>query len=293
MTRIALGFVPEPRTVAIDQVLPTRKAPAGIASSKKYKQIKSSIAEVGLIEPLTVMTIVGSEGKYTLLDGHIRLLAMRELEIKEVTCLEATDDETYTYNNRLNRLSSIQEHHMLKRAIARGVPADRLARALSVDVTQVMKKVNLTDGLCPEVIQLLADRQFSAELARIVRKMKPTRQVECVELMVSANNLTVAYAEALLLTTPAEMLVDGKKPRALAGVSREQLARMEREMSNLQGQYRLVEHTYGQDVLALMLVRSYLVKLIGNQQVAKFLRQRVPEILEQFEAIAEATSLEG
>lgn len=140
---------------------------------------------------------------------------------------------------------------------------------------------------------MMVDRQFSTELSRVIRKMKPTRQIECVELMVSANNLTVAYAEALLAATPVEQLVDGKKPQKLAGVTKEQMARMEREMSNLQGQYRLVEQTYGQDVLSLVLARSYLVKLLENAHVAKYLRQRTPEILEQFEAIAAATSLDG
>jgi hypothetical protein len=33
----------------------------------------------------------------------------------------------------------------------------------------------------------------------VLRKIKPTRQVECVELMVSANTITVAYAEAMLV----------------------------------------------------------------------------------------------
>ena len=123
--------------------------------------------------------------------------------------------------------------------------------------------------------------------------MKPTRQVECVELMMPANNMTVAYAEALLAATPADLLVDGKKPSKLSGVSKEQMARMEREMSNLQGQYKLVEQSYGQDVLTLVLVRGYLVKLLGNTEVAKFLRGKAPEILEQFETIAETTSLEA
>jgi hypothetical protein len=187
----------------------------------------------------------------------------------------------------------IQEHFMLRRAIERGVSPERLAKALSVDVSHILKKMNLLEGICPEAAELLEDRQFSAEMARVVRKMKPTRQIECIELMTSANNMTVAYAEALLAATPAELLVDGKKPRKLAGVTKEQMARMEREMSNLQGQYRLVEQTYGQDVLSLVLARGYLAKLLENAHVAKYLRQRTPEILEQFESIAAAATLEG
>lgn len=293
MSKISLGFVPEPRLVPIDKILPCRKAPVGLASSRKYKQIRSSISEVGLIEPLTVSPIAGSEGTYTLLDGHMRLLALRDMGVENVPCLEALDDESYTYNNRLNRLSSIQEHYMIRRALERGVSSERLAKALNIDVSHIRKKMNLLDGICPEATGLLEDRQFSAELSRVIRKMKPTRQVECVELMISANNMTVAYAEALLAATPADLLVDGKKPSKLSGVSKEQMAKMEREMGNLQGQYKLVEQSYGQDVLTLVLVRGYLVKLLGNVEVAKFLRGKVPEILEQFETIAETTSLEG
>ena len=71
------------------------------------------------------------------------------------------------------------------------------------------------------------------------------------------------------------------------------MARMEREMSNLQGQYKMVEQTYGQDVLRLVLARGYLVKLLENTPVTRYLKQRQPEVLEQFEAIVAAASLDG
>lgn len=86
--------------------------------------------------------------------------------------------------------------------------------------------------------------------------MKPTRQIECVELMVATNNVTVTYANALLAATPATMLVAERKPKKLAGVSAEQMAKMEKEMGNLQGQYKSIEHTYGQDVLNLVLAKG-------------------------------------
>ena len=47
--------------------------------------------------------------------------------------------------------------------------------------------------------------------------------------MASANNLTVSYAEALLVATPVEMLVGSKRPMKLAGATPEQLLKMERE----------------------------------------------------------------
>lgn len=292
MTGVPLGFIPDPLTVPLEMILPSRKAPEGLLTSRKFKQIQSSIEAVGLIEPLSIGPADKKSGQHILLDGHIRLIALRELGFGEAPCLVATDDETYTYNSRINRLSTIQEHFMLRRAIDRGVTPDRLAKALSVDISHIIKKVTLLDGVCAEAAELLKDQHFSVDIGRIMRKMKPTRQVECVELMVSANNITVAYAEALLVATQAAMLVEGKKPAKLTGVTQEQMAKMEREMSNLQGQYKMVEQTYGQDVLNLVLAKGYLAKLLENRSVARYLRQKQADVLAEFEAIVQTVSLD-
>lgn len=292
MTKVSLGFDWEPLMVPVGLILPSRKTPVGISTSRKYMQIRSSIQEVGLIEPLSVGLADSTTGNHILLDGHIRLLALQELQYDEVPCLIATDDEVYTYNNRINRLSTIQEHYMVRRAIQRGVTPERLAKALSVDPRTIERKANLLDGICPEAAELLKDHQFPTDISRVLRKMKPTRQVECVELMVSANTITIAYAEAMLVATPAEMLVEGKRPAKTAGLSQEQIAKMEREMSNLHGQYKMVEQTYGQDILNLVLAKGYLSKLLENKAVARYLRQRQPEVLSEFEVIVETVSLD-
>jgi ParB-like chromosome segregation protein Spo0J len=263
-----------------------------VVASRKFKQIRTSIEEVGLIEPLSVTPADKTSGQHVLLDGHLRLLAIQDLGHERAACLVATDDESYTYNNRVNRLSTIQEHYMIRRVIDRGVSPERLAKALSVDVSQIIKKMSLLDGICPEAAELLGDRQFSAELVRAIRKMKPTRQVECVELMVAANNVSVSYAEALLVATPAARLVEGKKPSKLTGVSPEQMAKMEREMSNLQGQYKLVEQTYGQDVLNLVLAKGYLAKLLENEPARQYVTQHHPDLIVEFESIIATISLD-
>lgn len=293
MSNVSLGFIPETLSVPLDRILLSRKTPLGITASHKFKQIKDSIEEVGLIEPLSVASVPKKSDQYLLLDGHVRLIALRELGLTEAPCLVAKDDEAYTFNARNNRLSTIQEHFMIKRAIERGVSKERLSRALSINLDNIMRKVTLLDGICPEATDLLQDRQFSPDLSRVLRKMKPTRQIECVELMVSANSITVSYAEALLVATPVEMLVDGKKPQRLQGVTQEQMLRMEKEMASVQSQYKLIEQSYGQDMLNLVLARGYLVKLLENKSVAKQLKQRQPEFLEQFQSIIETTSLEG
>ena len=150
----------------------------------------------------------------------------------------------------------------------------------------------MLDGQCAEAVELLKDRQFSPELVRALRKMKPTRQVECVELMTAANNLSVSYGESLLVATPASLLVDGKKPRKLTDVGPEQMVKMEREMSNLQGQYKLVEQTYGQDVLNLVLAKGYLARLLDNESVRQYLRAQQVDLLAEFQAIVRTIALD-
>ena len=42
-----------------------------------------------------------------------------------VRCIFAHDDETFTYNKRINHLATIQEHFMIVRALARGVSEEK------------------------------------------------------------------------------------------------------------------------------------------------------------------------
>lgn len=292
MSKLPNAFSPDVLSVPLSNLLPSRKLPTSVLNSVKYQQIMASIQEIGLIEPLSVTQSGKGSGQYLVLDGHARLMALTELGFAEAPCLEASDDEGYTYNTRINRLSSIQETRMLQAAVAKGVSRETLARALNVDPSLVSKKLRLLDGICPEAVELLKDRQFSPEISRFLRRMKPTRQVECIELMLTANSLTVNYAEALLAATPVEMLVEGKKPEHMKGLNAEQIAKMEREMASLQGQYKLIEENYSEDVLNLVLAQRYLSKLLANEAIARFVRLQNMEILEQLMSIAEAKSLD-
>ena len=60
-------------------------------STRKYKQIVSSIHEIGLIEPLAVIQPDASKSEYLLLDGHLRVMACKELGLNAVSCLLAKE----------------------------------------------------------------------------------------------------------------------------------------------------------------------------------------------------------
>src|SRR6185437_7193162 len=125
----------------------------------------------------------------------------------EVTCLISTDDEAYTYNNRVNRLAMIQEHRMIVKAVERGVPEDRIAKALNVNVQNIVRKRRLLEGICPEVADILKDKYIAISTFTELKKMLPLRQIEAAELMVAMNKYTTNYAKSLVAATPQSHLV--------------------------------------------------------------------------------------
>ena len=288
-----LGFELETYQIPLEALLPSKKVPDGVMSTRKYRQIVSSINEIGLIEPLSVVHPDPQQSEHVLLDGHLRVLALKELGLETAPCLLAKDDETYTYNHRINRLSTIQEHYMIRRAIDRGVSKERLARAFNVNLNTINKRINLLDGICPEVIALLQDQQFTPDVTRILRNMKAARQVEAVELMIASQNITVAHADALLKASPPEQRTDVKPPEKEKKTAPiEQIEKLEKEMNQVQEKYQEAESSYGSDLLNLVVAKGYLAKLLANDLVKDYIVRHEPEILEHLELVVNTVSME-
>src|SRR3546814_4628867 len=76
---------------------------------------------------------------------------------------------------------------MILRAIENGVPEERLARALNVNVGNIRHKRVLLDGICPEAIALLRDKHVPINTFGELKKLKPVRQIEAAESMVTMN----------------------------------------------------------------------------------------------------------
>jgi ParB-like chromosome segregation protein Spo0J len=273
-------------------LLPLKTVPEAIKRSAKFKQIAQSVAEIGIIEPLVVSRSRDQKGQYLLLDGHVRHAVLLDMAATEVRCLVAADDEAYTYNKRINRLATVQEHFMIVRAVERGVSEEKLAKALNLDVRGIKRRRVLLVGICPEAIELLKDKSVNSRTFDILRKMKPMRQIEAAELMTTAGNYSLSYARALLAATRQADLVKSDEPKRIAGMTPEQMARMEREMEKLQRDLKTVESRYGEDVLQLVIASGYLSKLVANAEIKRYLGQHHPEILSEFRAIIAAASLD-
>lgn len=276
--------------VSLQNILPLKTVRPSVKATIKYQQILASIQEVGLVEAPVITRAPKQRDQYFLVDGHLRLVAIRELGWTEVECLVTEHDDTYTYNKRVGRLSAVQDHKMIVRAMERGVAAERLARSLGISVETVRQRFRLLNGICEEAAGLLADAPCPAKVFGIIRQMKAVRQIEAAELMVGNKNFSVQFANAMLAATPPPLLAFESKAAASPGTV-ESIGRIERELAALQMQTSAVEDSYGPDVLHLTIVKGHLGKWLANASIVRWLARHRPEYLKEFQRISETSDI--
>lgn len=282
---VQVGFEKETRRIAIADIQPLKVISPAIKKSPKYAQIVASIDQIGIVELPVVAPDRKDCGKYLLLDGHLRLEALKDKGETEVACLISLEDEAFTYNKRVNRIAIIQEHRMIIKAIERGVSENRIAKALNLDVASIRQKRRLLQGICSEAADILKDKHIAVHALAELRKLGPLRQIEAAELMVAMNKYTVGYARSLVAATSQDQLAEGYKPKAIKGLTTDQMALMERETANLDREFRIAEQSYGIDHLDLVIASGYIGKLLGNAKVVRYLGLHQKEILLEFQKL--------
>ena len=291
---VKTGFESQGQTIPIEHLLPLRTISKAARDSTKYQRIAASITQIGIIEPIVVFPQKGTTGRgrrYLIMDGHLRYDILKAQGVEEVFCLISTEDDSFTYNHKVNQISPIQEHFMIMRALDNGVSEERIAATLNVDVAAIRKKRDLLDGICPEAIELLKERRASPGALREIRRVLPMRQIEMAELMRASNNFSTPYAKCLVAATPQEQLAEPERAKEIDGLRPEDIARIEREMQTLEGDFRAIEESHGKNVLNLVLAVGYVRRLVENTAIVKYLSRKYPDIFAEFEKLAEANDL--
>ena len=288
--RVTVGFEPESVTIPIADIQPLRLIDDSTRKRRKFRQIAASIREIGIVQPPMVARRSDGKHKYLLLDGHLRFEVLKDLGNESVACLVSLDDEAVTYNRQVNRLSPLQEHKMILKVIERGVPEERIAQALNVNVTTIRTKRDLLNGICPEVAALLKDKHCPINSFQALKKAKDLRQYEIAKTMVLVGDYSVAYARALVSASSPDQLVNPVKARAHRKVSSEEIEQIERELANLQGDVDRIEETFAADHLNLVLATSYVRSLLRNAQITRYIETYHRNLLEEFRDICEATA---
>jgi hypothetical protein len=288
MNSPTIAFERKPLTIPLDKIYPIRPLKNVDKRRPRYNKIRASIQKLGVVEPLMVYP-KGSGGFYLIMDGHHRYYAMKELGVKTAKCLIATENESYTYNARVNRLNPMQEYRMIAQAVKNGLSLKQISEVLCIGVKKLEARLNMMSGIDGRAVELLKASSITPHALQIFRRVKPERQIEMAELMVSVSDYTRPYAEALLAGTPRHLLVHPDKNKG--NLSLEQMMKLEQEMGALEREFKQVQANFADNMLTLTVAVGYLRKILNNARVVRHLSLNYAEIHAQLDFIARPGSV--
>ena len=288
---VRLGFETDCVDVPLEFLYYSKQLPTGIKRSVKYQQIRTSVSALGVIEPIVVAPESEPKGRFMVLDGHLRVEALKDLGHTVARCLISKDDESYTYNKRVNRLSVVQEHKMIVKAVDGGTPIEKLVQALGLSADSIRQRFKLLDGICPEAISLLAEKPATMGMFNVLRQMKPFRQIDVSQAMINLNNYSFKLALAMLNGTPTDQLIEKAAAKSHGNGASETLRRLERELAAVQADTKLLDESYGPANLQLTIIKTHIKSMLENINVVKWLAKSHGEYLHQLQLIADIKRL--
>lgn len=278
---VTLGFENHVLNIHIGSLIPNKLLPKAVSKTTKYQQIEKSIEEIGLVEPLVVHPVIDEDEKYIIIDGHIRYWALKKLGKLNALCLIAKDDESYTYNKQINRLSSVQEHFMIMAAVDKGVSEDKIAKVLNLNAGTIRKKRNLLNGICPKVVEFIKNITIPAQTICLLRKVKPERQMEIIELLTHMGTYKSDLANAIIKRTPAELFKH--KPRKTKKPDLQ--FEVEHDINALIKETDRVKEKSGGNLVKLVAIGGYLSRLLDNKKVRDYISRNFPTELQQLDEV--------
>lgn len=277
----------EPTVIRLDlsSLIPRHPVADRLKRTRKFRQISASIQEIGLIEPLVVCRIAGNDTQFLLIDGHLRWLALRELNTPDAMCLVSNSAEALTYDSHSAVLAPIQERMLIQRALHDGVRQDRLARALLLEPEAQRRRQASLDRLDPDAAALLRGHQLSADTIDSLLLMVPRRQRQAAHLMVAAANFSVSYARVLHAETKCTDLADPGGRKHIFGLDEPTMRQMEIAAEGVNRAFVESQHDFSMNVLDLLVARALCEQILRHGAVRDHLAVHHPGALATIEQI--------
>ena len=195
--------------IPIEDIVPGAMQPRQNFPKEGLEELRDSIAEHGVLQPLTVR----AKGEYfELIAGERRLRAAKMAGLYEVPCiimdvdLERSGIIALIENIQRRDLDFIEEAEGIDRLIRLfGLSQEEAARALGKSQSAVANKLRLL-RLEPELLHRLRDSELSERHARaLLRLDSPQKRAEALDFIID-QRMNVAAAEEYIarLCTPAE-----------------------------------------------------------------------------------------
>ena len=203
------------RLLPIYKVEPNPDQPRQDFDQEELEALSQSIAEHGIVQPLTVREISG--GYYQIIAGERRWRAARLANLSEVPAvvIEADDKKAMELalieNLQRQDLNPVEEALGYQSLMADyGLTQEETAQRVGKSRPAVANSLRLLN-LCPEVLAVLRKGAISAGHARAILALKDPRQQQEIAQKICALDLSVRQAE-MLCKNMAKPPVQEKKP---------------------------------------------------------------------------------
>ena len=251
-----------------------------------YNSILSSIREVGIIQPL-VVCISPNNGKYKILDGHVRFYALRELKQKYVYCIIANDNERYTFDAQINNLSTFQKAAMIAKAVKNRVSVKRIASALGISEKQILSDMNVTEGLDGKVVEILKTANVTSKSLRELKRVRNARQIQIAQMMKSSNNYSLTFVSSLVSASLPCDFHEGQRKTGKVRMDFSEIRTLEAASDSLEVRAKESLEKYHAQIFDLVTVIGFLRRLMEDDRINGYISRNFAGYYPELKKISE------
>ena len=139
------------------------------------------------------------------------------------------------------------------------------------------------EGICPGALKKIGPDPKYPGFYSLLRRVKPQRQQQIADLMSMSADHSLSFLNLLIAGSKESDFV-GKKRRT-RGISRQELATIEKSFRSLENSFRSLAPAYPDNAYALVVTEAYLRGLLNNARVASYLNSVHPEIFEDLKGL--------
>ncbi len=201
-------------------VVPNPQQPRKVFNPEDLAELVHSIREIGILQPIVVRTIPGSEN-YELIMGERRLRASKEVGLDQIPVIirETADEDmlrdALLENLHRSQLNPLEEASAYQQLMADfGITQEQLAERIGRSRPQISNTIRLL-RLPPLVQKRVAAGVLSAGHARAILSVADPEAMQKLADKIVNEDLSVRAAEALAAEAPT-----AKKPKPTAGTRR-------------------------------------------------------------------------
>ena len=251
-----------------------------------YNSILSSIREVGIIQPL-VVCISPNNGKYKILDGHVRFYTLRELKQKYVYCIIANDNERYTFDAQINNLSTFQKAAMIAKAVKNRVSVKRIASALGISEKQILSDMNVTEGLDGKVVEILKTANVTSKSLRELKRVRNARQIQIAQMMKSSNNYSFTFVSSLVSASLPCDFHEGQRKTGKVRMDFSEIRTLEAASDSLEVRAKESLEKYHAQIFDLVTVIGFLRRLMEDDRINGYISRNFAGYYPELKKISE------